>query len=218
MPGTYSGMTAKNERQLCCDRSLHSPSFDRRQSGGRDTADIIEYSIEWGAQPRAATRRFKRQEQRDNHREDSAAAAGLVGDNRRRHPVRSLERCGAGAATQSLAATQPPTALDDNALASSSSQSGVAAGSPRRLSAEGGPPLQPRTSEHPLTPVLRWAKEGLPAIENLKDYSATLAKRERIRGKLGNYEYLFIKIRHTPLSVYACFLAPLRSKGRKSSI
>jgi hypothetical protein len=78
-----------------------------------------------------------------------------------------------------------------------------------------GPAAQAPSSEHPLLPVLRWAQQGLPAIENLKDYSAVLARRERIRGKLGGYEYLFIKIRHQPLSVYACFLAPASTRGQE---
>jgi hypothetical protein len=78
--------------------------------------------------------------------------------------------------------------------------------------------LQPADSnpnEHPLLPVLRWAKEGLPAIENLKDYSAVLLSRERIRGKLGRYQSLFIKIRHQPFSVYAYFQAPAGVKGQE---
>ena len=33
-------------------------------------------------------------------------------------------------------------------------------------------------------PVLRWAQQGLPAIESLKDYSAVLVRRERVRGEL----------------------------------
>ena len=64
-------------------------------------------------------------------------------------------------------------------------------------------------------PVIRWAKHGLPAIENLKDYSAVLMSRERIRGKLGRYQSLFIKIRHRPFSVYAYFEAPAALKGQE---
>ena len=64
-------------------------------------------------------------------------------------------------------------------------------------------------------PVLRWAERGLPAIERLKDYSATLVRRERIRGKLGGYEYASIKIRHEPFSVYACFQAPAAVRGQE---
>ena len=77
------------------------------------------------------------------------------------------------------------------------------------------PPVQADSKEHPLAPVLCWAKEGLPAIENLKDYSATMVRRERIRGKLGNYEYMFVKIRHKPFSVYAYFLWPASIKGQE---
>jgi hypothetical protein len=74
---------------------------------------------------------------------------------------------------------------------------------------------KPQPNEHPLMPVLRWAQQCLPAIENLKDYSAVLVRRERIRGKLGSYEHVFIKIRHQPFSVYARFLAPASVKGQE---
>ena len=39
-------------------------------------------------------------------------------------------------------------------------------------------------SEHPLMPALRWAREGLPGIEKIQDYTATLIKRERIGANL----------------------------------
>ncbi len=102
-------------------------------------------------------------------------------------------------------ATQPPAALADNG----------GTFSVRKIEIPG--PASPRAqpNEHPLMPVLRWAKQGLPAIENLKDYSATLVRRERIRGKLSGYEYLAIKIRHAPFSVYACFQAPAPVKGQE---
>lgn len=74
-------------------------------------------------------------------------------------------------------------------------------------------PTKPET--HPLIPVLRWAKQGLPAIENLKDYSATLVRRERVNGRLSGYEYVFVKIRHQPFSVYVYFLAPASVKGQE---
>jgi hypothetical protein len=71
------------------------------------------------------------------------------------------------------------------------------------------------TSEHPLMPVLRWAERGLPAVEKLEDYSAVLIKRDRVRGKLGGYEQMFLKIRHNPLSIYACFQSPISIKGQE---
>src|SRR5208337_3445726 len=69
--------------------------------------------------------------------------------------------------------------------------------------------------EHPLMPALRWAKESLPAIEDLRDYSATLVKRERVDGKVGARQSLFIKVRHTPFSVYTRGLAPAAIKGQE---
>jgi hypothetical protein len=70
-------------------------------------------------------------------------------------------------------------------------------------------------NEHPLMPAVRWAADGLPALEALHDYSATLVKRERIGGKVGEYEYMFTKIRHKPFSVYMYFLGPPDLKGQE---
>ncbi len=78
------------------------------------------------------------------------------------------------------------------------------------------PQLGPgQASEHPLMPALRWAYSGMGNIEKLQDYSATLAKRERIGGKLLDYEYMFIKMRHKPFSVYMYFLGPPNLKGQE---
>ena len=61
---------------------------------------------------------------------------------------------------------------------------------------------------------------GLQA--NVKDYSATLVKRERIDGVLGSHEYMEAKIRHeqtgpdgavsVPFSVYLHFGLPFHAK------
>ena len=67
--------------------------------------------------------------------------------------------------------------------------------------------------EHPLMPALRWAYSGVKNIEKVQDYSATIVKRERIGNTVGGYEYMFVKIRHKPFSVYTRFLA-LVSNGR----
>ena len=75
--------------------------------------------------------------------------------------------------------------------------------------------LQTRSNDHPLMPILRWASQRLPEVENLKDYSATLVKRERVKGKLAATQYLAVKIRQNPLSFYALFLSPLRLKGEE---
>ncbi|MBN2474449.1 MAG: DUF1571 domain-containing protein [Pirellulales bacterium] len=79
-------------------------------------------------------------------------------------------------------------------------------------------PTQPGVAqppEHPLMPALRWAYTGLENIEKIQDYSATLVKRERLDGKVGETEYMFVKVRHKPFSVYLYFLGPPALKGRE---
>ncbi len=56
----------------------------------------------------------------------------------------------------------------------------------------------------------------LKRAESIDDYSCTLIKRERISGKLSNRQYIHIKIRHRPFSVYLKFLAPNNVKGREA--
>lgn len=69
---------------------------------------------------------------------------------------------------------------------------------------------------HPLVPAMEMAYEGLNHIRNdIKDYSATMIKHERVQGKLNDTEYMFIKVRHEPFSVYMYFLGPDRLKGQE---
>jgi len=71
-------------------------------------------------------------------------------------------------------------------------------------------------AEHPLVPVLKIAEEGLRHIDaDIIDYSATLAKKERVKGKLTDTQYMFVKVRHQPFSVYMVFLGPEEMKGRE---
>lgn len=79
--------------------------------------------------------------------------------------------------------------------------------------ASAGPPAP---GEHPLAPAIRWAKLGLAEIEKIQDYSCTLVKRERIDGALNEYEYMFIKVRQKPFSVYMYFLGPAKVKGQEA--
>jgi hypothetical protein len=77
------------------------------------------------------------------------------------------------------------------------------------------PTQQAQAGEHPLTPVIRWARNGLGNIENIHDYSSTVVKRERIGGKLSDYQFMFIKLRQKPFSVYMYFLKPDDVRGRE---
>ena len=75
---------------------------------------------------------------------------------------------------------------------------------------------RPRPNEHPLMPALRWADEGLPRLGQLQDYTATFISRERVDGVLGDTEYMILKVRHNPFSIYVRFLAPAAMNGREA--
>lgn len=75
---------------------------------------------------------------------------------------------------------------------------------------------QSAETEHPLIPALKMAYSSMEACRQIKDYSATMVKRERINDKLGDFEYMFIKVRHEPFSAYTYFLAPESLKGQEA--
>ncbi|MGH7139988.1 MAG: DUF1571 domain-containing protein, partial [Pirellulales bacterium] len=74
----------------------------------------------------------------------------------------------------------------------------------------------PAPGEHPLLPAVRWARQCLQKMQGIHDYSAKMAKRERIDGTLSDYEYLKVKVRHEPFSVYISFIGPARVKGQEA--
>jgi hypothetical protein len=69
--------------------------------------------------------------------------------------------------------------------------------------------------EHPLTPAVRWAKQGVEGVRKMQDYSCDFVKRERIDGVLGENQHLFMKVRHEPFSVYLKFKGPDAVKGQE---
>jgi hypothetical protein len=71
--------------------------------------------------------------------------------------------------------------------------------------------------QHPLAPALSIANTALAQMQqNVKDYSCTLIKRERFGKDLGEHEYMFVKIREQPFSVYTYFLGPEKKKGTEA--
>jgi hypothetical protein len=78
---------------------------------------------------------------------------------------------------------------------------------------------------HPLDPAIALAKDGLKTIQqSVRDYTCVMVKRERIDGELGDYEYMYAKVRSeqrvndkvaVPFSVYLYFLKPEGVKGRE---
>jgi hypothetical protein len=66
-------------------------------------------------------------------------------------------------------------------------------------------------------PVLRWAQQEQAMIDgNVRDYSATIVSRERIGDKLEEYQSIFVKVRHRPLSIYVYVLTPESHKGEEA--
>ena len=78
---------------------------------------------------------------------------------------------------------------------------------------------------HSLDPAIQLAHQSLGIIgSSIQDYTAKLVKRERIGDELGEYEFMFAKIRNrkvqngntvVPFSVYLAFLKPALVKGRE---
>ena len=72
-------------------------------------------------------------------------------------------------------------------------------------------------AQHPLIPALQMAQGALNNIRaNIKDYSCTMMKRERIDGKLNDPEFMHLRVRHEPFSVYMYFLGPERLRGQEA--
>ncbi|MBN1393616.1 MAG: DUF1571 domain-containing protein [Pirellulales bacterium] len=125
-------------------------------------------------------------------------------------------------AFESASAADPTGSVNDQPATAPAKQARpkvpyhVAERSEAAKAASAAPKLAPgNPNEHPLMPALRWAYSGLGNLEKIYDYSATLAKRERIGGKLLDYQYMFIKLRQKPFSVYMYFLAPADVKGQE---
>lgn len=59
-------------------------------------------------------------------------------------------------------------------------------------------------------------KNSLETVNTLQDYSCTFIKREFVDGALKDYEYMFMKIRQEPFSVYTYFLKPDNLRGQEA--
>jgi uncharacterized protein DUF1571 len=74
----------------------------------------------------------------------------------------------------------------------------------------------PAAAEHPLMPAYRMALAVKANIDqNVKDYTCTMIKRERVDGKLSDPAYMFCKVRNQPFSAYLYFLKPADAYGRE---
>lgn len=79
--------------------------------------------------------------------------------------------------------------------------------------------------QHPLWPALELAVGSYQHIRrNVRDYSCTVVRRERVNGTLQDHEYMAAKVRHRrsrdgkvviPFAVYLKVLAPAKVQGRE---
>ena len=122
----------------------------------------------------------------------------------------SLVGCENDASKSASAGEQSP----DAASAGKPDSKGV---SPATENAKAGQPnsTSKPAKEHPFAPPIRRAEQVLKRLEKVKDYTAVMCKRELIGDRLGVHQYIAVKIRNRPLSVYMKFLAPAEIKGRE---
>lgn len=81
----------------------------------------------------------------------------------------------------------------------------------------------PSAPAHPLDNALQMADNALDDLQLIRDYTATLVKRERYNGTLGDREFMKVKIRNervvegkqTPFSIYMRFVKPKAVAGRE---
>lgn len=73
--------------------------------------------------------------------------------------------------------------------------------------------LTQQPGEHPLAPVVRVCQASLDHMrQNVRDYSCTLVKKERVDGELGEEQHIYMKVREEPFSVYMQFLQPYQGR------
>jgi hypothetical protein len=163
-----------------------------------------------------------------SRRIEMASSAATVRDGWMRAAANAVPRARGRAAAaimlasvlaQSLPAQQPGVATQQPATAGAASPQGpglMPHGDVAQGNIGAGDAVASTAGTHPLEPAMQIAQKGLAAIRtNIRDYSATVVKRERIDGKLGEHEYMFAKIRQQPFSVYLYFLGPDSVKGQE---
>jgi hypothetical protein len=82
---------------------------------------------------------------------------------------------------------------------------------PAVVGQESKPGVAAAEAQHPARTAQDWAKLAVTRMEqDIRDYSATLVKRERLNGKLGEQQVVVLKVRNKPFSIYASFQQPSR--------
>jgi hypothetical protein len=96
-------------------------------------------------------------------------------------------------------------------------------GPAERVAANPLPAPKPAVAAHPLDNALHMAEDALQDLQTIRDYTATLVKRERYNDTLGEREFMKVKIRNervvdgkqVPFSIYMRFVQPKAVSGRE---
>ena len=73
-----------------------------------------------------------------------------------------------------------------------------------------------KNPNHPLVPIVEWAKGERPRIQAIKDYTFTLIKQESINGRMYDPCVFEMKIRSEPFSVYLKYRVPDKKAGTEA--
>lgn len=68
-------------------------------------------------------------------------------------------------------------------------------------------------ADHPLREALDFAYDAWDQMGSIRDYTCRFVKRELIDGKMTPHEFMFLKVRNQPFSVYFYALGPMRNRG-----
>ncbi len=85
------------------------------------------------------------------------------------------------------------------------------------------PPARPaltgaaaKNPNHPLVPIIEWAKAERPRVQAIKDFTFTLIKQESVNGKMYDPCAFDMKIRNEPFSVYLKYRQPVKKAGTEA--
>ena len=99
----------------------------------------------------------------------------------------------------------------------------VAAPTQQAYASPGIAPTQPtltgaaaKNPNHPLVPIIEWAKGERPRVQAIKDYTFTLIKQESVNGKVYDPCMFDMKIRNEPFSVYLKYRQPEKKAGTEA--
>jgi hypothetical protein len=67
-----------------------------------------------------------------------------------------------------------------------------------------------------LAAAVAWAETSLHEVRKIRDYTCTLIKRERVADRLIGPQYLTLKVRQQPYSVYVHYVAPQSVRNQEA--